>query len=176
MIATALTFFKNFSVPCLYVALAGFGLGNCSGWKAGRMYSEHEIHDAQQAQAKAEKNLSDFKTSIDDAMKKAQTDQLGIQANVREDYGNILNGVSALSVTLGSMRRDVRLCASTSNLPVPVPAEGAGEAPVSGEPRAAEIVLQELAARFAEVADRNAAQCNALTDWLEKTAAATGIK
>lgn len=104
----------------------------------------------------------------------SQAKQMRISETVREGYASQLNKLDGLARTVGKLATAVSVCGQQAVYPAPtVPESTPGvDDPGSGEqPREAELVLQELAAEFAERADRTAEQLNALISWLELTRA-----
>ena len=161
-VATGLTFLKNFSGPCLLLAIAGAGVGSCTAGLATHKWMEARV-------LTAEKTLAEYKGEVAEALATAASKQIEIRDQVLEEYSNANQEISALAGELRGLRRDVRLCSSRSSMQVPGTAAPADPAASDGQPRAADAVLQELAAFIAERSDRQAAQFNALIEWLTQT-------
>lgn len=97
--------------------------------------------------------------------------QVRILNEVRATYEPKLEAISKLAGDVRRLSAGVSLCNSTSTFPAESAgaATGSDAAPGSDQPRPAEAVLIDLAADFAERADRTAEQLNALISWLEMT-------
>lgn len=164
MIGEALTLARNFGPWFAGVALAAFLGGNWTGYKVGKWVYE-------EAAQRAEKALADYKADDENARTDAALRNVEIVGEVRSKHDEVTQSIGALVSDIDRLRRDVRVCAATSNLRIPEATPGTGASPAGGEPRPADTVLQELSLRFAQAADRCAAQTNALIDWLALTQA-----
>lgn len=168
-VATALTFLRNFKLPCLYVALAAAvvagGLAGTSMWKLRGKVDQAAI-------LKAEKELADWKASTVQARIDAKEREARIMAAARSEYDEQMAAIRGLSGDLQRIAAGVRVCTSVSTMRLsPAPA-GSPATVASGEPRPADAVLQELATEFARRADINAAAYNSLMQRWEKVAGA----
>jgi hypothetical protein len=162
ILATGLTWLRAFKGPCLALSLAGFVAGGAAGgWLAWK------LQDGRVARSEARYTalLAEQTQAIADAAAKnvaVTQDVLGGLYEQRET-------LSGLAADVRRMSRAVSLCNATSAVQVPGPAPGSDGASAGGQPRPAADVLADLATESAERADRNAAQLNALIDWLEST-------
>ena len=163
--ATALTFLRNFKLPCLYVALAAAvvagGLAGTSMWKLRGKVDQAAI-------LKAEKELADWKASTAQARIDAKEREAAIMANARRQHDEQLAAIGGLSGDLQRIAAGVRVCTSVSTLRLSAAPAGSPAAPASGEPRPADAVLQELAAEFARRADTFAASYKSLMERWER--------
>lgn len=165
IVLTAWTvFIWIFRSPTLLTLIIGAGFGYYTGWQAGKA-------SALPRALRAEQMLADYKAEVAKALETAAVKQIQIRDEVRNQYENQNIKMDALNLRLADMRRDVRLCGATSVLPIPPASAGANPEENSGQPRAADVVLQELAADLARRCDGTAVQLNALIDWIIKTRA-----
>lgn len=161
-IATGLTWLRAFKGPCLILAGVALVAGAASGgWLA------HRLADGRVARAEAA--LERLRAEQTQAIADAAAKNVIVTQDVLEGLYAQRETIDRLAADVRRLRGAVSLCASVSTMPVPGPAADADRAPAGGQPRAAADVLQDLAAEFAERADRNAAQLNALIDWIERT-------
>jgi hypothetical protein len=162
MITEALTLARNFGPWFAGVAIAAFLAGGVGGYKAGRLLSASDVH-------KAESTLAAYKTDVVQAIADQAQKQVVIRDQVRSYTDEQNSRISSLSADIHRLSDGVRVCQSVSTLVLSKPAQGTDGPGDNGQPRPAAEVLAELSARFAETADRNAAQLNALIQWLEET-------
>lgn len=168
-LATARTFFTAFTGPCLYIAITGLTLGLALGSWGGAKVA-YRLTEGRAL--RAERTLAEYKTETAKAIAEAAAKQIVIRDDVRKSHEAAQTAINVLASDLRAMRRDVRVCAAASTMRVPTPAPRVSEAGGDGQPRPADAVLQELAAYIAQRSDEQAAQLNALIDWLQKTQAA----
>lgn len=64
MFATAATFFKNFSIPCLWIALGAGLLAGAGGFYAGLRWSAGDVAKAENKTLTVEKQLSDYTATV----------------------------------------------------------------------------------------------------------------
>lgn len=148
----------------MLMLIVGGGLGYYTGWQAGNA-------SALPRALRAEQMLADYKAEVAKALEVAAVKQIDIRDQVRAQYEDQNIKMDALNLRLRDLRDGVRLCGTTSVLPIPPASAGANPEENSGQPRPADIVLQELAADLARRCDGNAIQLNALIDWINETRA-----
>jgi hypothetical protein len=162
-IANGLSFVRNFVGPCLWVLLAGSLTGSAvGGWLAWK------VQDGRVA--RAETALERLQHEQTKAIADAAAKNVMVTQDVLGGLYDQRRAMDAIAADIGRLRAGVSVCASVSRMQISRPAEGTGQAPGDGQPRPAEAVLQDLGAEFAKRADDNAAQLNALIEWLEQTA------
>lgn len=165
IVLTAWTVFLwIFRSPTLLTLVIGVGLGYYLGWGAGKA-------SALPRAIKAEEALFNLQTEMAKAIERAAVKQVEIRDEVRAQYEDQNIKMDALNLRLRDLRDGVRLCNATSVLPIPPTSAGANPEENSGQPRPADVVLQELAADLARRCDGNAIQLNALIDWINQTRA-----
>jgi hypothetical protein len=159
-LATGATFVRNFVGPCLWVLLAGFIAGGTSGgWLAWKLQDGRV--------ARAETALERLQHEQTQAIADAAAKNVIVTQDVLGGLYDQRRTMDAIAADIGRLRAGVSVCASVSRMRVSAPAKGPDTASADGQPRAAEAVLQDLGAEFAKRADDNAAQLNALIEWLE---------
>lgn len=136
------------------------------GWRMSANHSQAKV-DEMKTQIAIDRAL------VAERIAKLAESQIEIQASIGSFYHAQNAGIAATRADIAALSRGVRICEQTSTLALSVSTERAAAEATSGQPRPAETVLQELAARFAESADRNAVQLNSLIDWVEQTRAAS---
>lgn len=151
-----------FRSPTLLTLMIGMGLGYYVGWGAGKA-------SALPRAVRAETALRELQTEMAKAIEQAAVRQVEIRDEVRAQYEDQNIKMDALNLRLRDLRDGVRLCNATSVLPIPPTTPGANPEENSGQPRPADVVLQELAADLARRCDGNAVQLNALIDWINMT-------
>lgn len=117
----------------------------------------------------AKKEFASYKQEEQEARLRSTVVQLSIRDEVRSLYDQSIKDSTALAGAVRDLSRGISVCASTSAMRVSQPPAGTGTTSPSPEYRPAIDVLQDLAAKFAERADRTAIEHNALIDWLERT-------
>lgn len=150
--------------PTMLMLVVGFSLGYWGGWQAGNA-------SALPRAVRAETALRDLQTEMAKAVERAALKQVEIRDEVRAQYEDQNIKMDALNLRLSDMRRDVRLCSSQSVMPVPPTTPGANPEENTGQPRPADVVLQELVADIARKCDGTTIQLNALIDWINNTRA-----
>lgn len=151
-----------FRSPTMLMLIIGFGLGYYGGWQAGKA-------SALPRAIKAETALRDLQTEMAKAIERAAVKQVEIRDDIRRQYEDQNIKMDALNLRLRDLRAGVSLCASNSVMPIPPSTPGANPEENTGQPRAADVVLQELAAQIARQCDGTTVQLNALIDWINKT-------
>lgn len=146
----------------MLMLIVGGGLGYYTGWQAGNA-------SALPRALRAEQMLADYKAEVAKALEAAAVKQVEIRDEVRTQYEDQNIKMDALNLRLRDLRSGVSLCGQQSVMPIPPATPGANPEENSGQPRAADIVLQELAADIARRCDGTAIQLNALIDWITKT-------
>ncbi len=73
MFATAATFLKNFSIPCLWVAMGAGLLAGGTGFWAGKRWAAGDVAEARNDTLRVEKALSDYRTTVATATSSALT-------------------------------------------------------------------------------------------------------
>lgn len=157
-----------FRSPTMLTLVAGFSLGYWGGWQAG-----HGI--GMKRAAKAEAALHDYRAEVANAIAFAAQQQITIRDDVRQAHEDAKIKIDALSLRVNDLRRNARVCDSTSTLPVPTPSTGVDSPSDNGQPRPAVDVLQDLAADIAKRCDGTAAQLNGLIEWLYRTRNEAGL-
>ena len=153
-----------FRSPTLLTLMIGIGLGYYVGWGAGKA-------SALPRAVRAETALRDLQTEMAKAIEAAAVKQVEIRDEVRQQYVDQQIKMDALNLRLRDLRDGVRLCNATSVLPIPPTTPGANPEENSGQPRPADVVLQELVADIARKCDGTTIQLNSLIDWINKTRA-----
>ena len=153
-----------FRSPTMLMLIVGFGLGYYGGWQAGKA-------SALPRAVKAETALRDLQTEMAKAIEAAAVKQVEIRDDLRRRYEDQNIKMDAINLRLRDLRSDVSLCSAESVMPIPTATPGANPEENTGQPRAADVVLQELAAQIARQCDGTAIQLNALIDWIERTRA-----
>lgn len=151
-----------FRSPTMLTLVAGFSLGYWGGWQAG-----HGI--GMKRAAKAEAALHDYRAEVANAIAFAAEQQIKIRDDVRQAHDDAKIKIDALSLRVNDLRRNARVCESTSVLSVPTASTGVDSPSDSGQSRPAVDVLQELAADIAKRCDGTAEQLNGLIEWLYRT-------
>lgn len=146
----------------MLMLVVGFGFGYYGGWQAGKA-------SALPRAIKAETELRDLRTEMAKAIEAAAVKQVEIRDDIRRRYEDQNIKMDAINLRLRDLRSDVSLCNSESVMPVPTATPGANPEENTGQPRAADVVLQELAAQIARQCDGTAIQLNALIDWINQT-------
>lgn len=164
-VATALTFLRNFKLPCLYVALAAGimagGLAGASMWKLRGKVDDGRVQ-------RAERQLSDFKTSLAEArVELAQRDRK-IADLVLENRDEQKQQIGVVADAVRDLGRRVQLCATKSDVRVTLTPSGAIEAVPGEQQRDLAEAVREFAEACASARDRDALDHNALVDWLER--------
>lgn len=154
--------------PTMLMLVVGFALGYYAGWQAGKA-------SALPRAIRAEKALQELQTETAKAIAYAAQQQLIIRDDVRQSYEDARIQIHALDLRIADLRDGARVCDSTSTLPIPNPSTGTGSPSSSGQPRPADVVLQELAADIARRCDGTAAQLNGLIEWIERTRTEAGV-
>ncbi len=162
--ATAGTFLSNFSVPCLWIAVAaGLLVGTpafVGAWKLRGKIDDGQV-------ARAQKEVADWKaaTATERAEKAAIAQQLSDA--VLENRDAQKTRLDAVAAGLSDLGQRVRLCATKSDVRVTVTPSGAIEAVPGGQLRDVAEAIREFAEACAVARDRDAINHNALIDWLE---------
>jgi len=156
-----------FRSPTMLMLVVGFGLGYYGGWQAGKA-------SALPRAIKAETELRDLRTEMAKAIEAAAVRQVEIRDELRTQYEDQNIKMDALNLRLRDLRSGVSLCGQQSVLPLPPTTPGADPEENSGQPRAADAVLQELVASLARRCDGTTLQLNALIEWIERTRSGTG--
>lgn len=151
------------------IALVAFMSGaGISGYTAFKLTRSHYRGEALQAKLQ----LSKFETSLADLraenLKLAQ-DTAAKVLEVRDAERTRIDGVVDAVRDLGQR---VRLCATKSDVRISVTPAGSIETVPGGQLRDAAEAVREFAEACARERDRDAADHNALIDWLEKMGAA----
>jgi hypothetical protein len=173
-VATGITWFKAFKGPCLLLSGAALIAGAAGGWAAASKLGEAKIASAREVAADARADLARLQQEQTQAIADAAAKNVLVSQDVLGEFHATKESLRDIRDDIGGLRRAVRLCSSVSAMPVPGPAARADEAPASEQPRPAADVLADLATGYAERADRNAAQVNAVIDWLEKVGGKAG--
>ena len=150
--------------PTMFMLVVGFSVGYYFGFQSGKA-------SVLPRAVKAETALRDLQTEMAKAVERAALKQVEIRDDIRRRYDDQNIKMDAINLRLRDLRSDVRLCAADSVMPVPTATPGANPEENTGQPRAADVVLQELAAQIARQCDGTAIQLNALIDWLNTTRA-----
>ena len=148
--------------PTMLMLVVGFSVGYYFGFQSGK-------GSVLPRAVKAEQALVDFKAEIGKAIEHAAIKQVFIRDQVRREFDDAQIKLDAINLRLRDLRSDVSLCASDSVMPIPTATPGANPEENTGQPRAADVVLQELAAQIARQCDGTTVQLNALIDWLNAT-------
>lgn len=156
-----------FRSPTMLMLVVGFAAGYYGGWQAGKA-------SALPRAIKAETELHELRTEMAKAIERAAVHQVEIRDQVRQQYEDQNIKMDALNLRLRDLRSGVSLCGQQSVLPVPPATPGARPEENSGQPRAADVVLQELVADIARRCDGNTLQLNALIEWIERTRSGPG--
>ena len=148
--------------PTMLMLVVGFGTGYYFGFQSGKA-------SVLPRTVKAEKDLMELQAGMTKALERSAVAQIAIRDSIRRQHDDQQIKLDALNLHLADVRRDVRLCEQQSVMPVPPATPGANPEENTGQPRAADVVLQELAAQIARQCDGTAIQLNALIDWIERT-------
>jgi len=161
---TARTFAMNFWPWLLGAFLAGAAVGSVPTFLVTRAIY-------QRATLKAELNLSNFEKALADERVDAKDREARIMQAAKEQYDAQTTSIAGVADELRRLSAGVRVCTQVSTMRLPAAPAGPAQPVEGGEPRPADVVLQELAAEFAKRADLNAAAFNSLMDRWEKLAA-----
>ena len=141
--------------------LAGAGIAGYTGFKVAKAFYRGEA-------LQAKLDLSKFEGSLAAERLEAKAREGRIMQAAKVNHEAEKESIAGVAAELRRLAAGVRVCTSQSTMRVsPAPA-GPAQPVESGEPRPADIVLQELAAEFARRADSNAAAFNSLMERWEK--------
>jgi hypothetical protein len=166
-VATARTFWASFAGPCLWIgisaAVIGAGVSSYATFKVTRAFY-------QRATLKAKKDLLEWKGAADTERLAAKAREAQIMADAKGVHDEQMAAIAGVADDLRRLSAGVRVCTQVSAMRVSTAPVGPAVPVASGEPRPADVVLQELAAAFAKRADDNAANFNSLMERWEKLA------
>jgi hypothetical protein len=124
----------------------------------------------QRATLQAKNELADWKTARAEEQVAAKDREDKIMRAAKEQYDAQTSSIADIADELRRISAGVRVCTQVSTMRLSQPTVGPATPVAGGEPRPADIVLQELAAEFAKRADLNAAAYNSVMERWEKLA------
>lgn len=165
VVGTARTFWSNFAGPCLWIgisaAVIGAGVSGYGAFKVTRAFY-------QRATLKAEKETLEWKAAASEARAENQRLSNEVSAYVLGERDAIRNKIDDVAADLTRVADRVQVCARKSDVRVSLAPSGAIETTPNGELRDLAAAITEFATACAIGRDRDAADHNALVEWLER--------